>query len=46
LGTTNLALPPANWTSLATLTNTTGRTNFADSTPGLKQRYYMAQPLP
>ena len=40
LATTNLSLPMTNWTSLATLTNTTGSIRFVDSTTGLRQRFY------
>ncbi len=46
LASTNLSLPLANWTSLATLTNVTGSLPFVDSTPGLRQRFYTAQQLP
>jgi hypothetical protein len=46
LATTNLSLPVTNWTSLATLTNTTGNTPFVDSTPLLGQRFYLIQPSP
>jgi len=46
LATTNLSLPAANWTSLATLTNLTGTLPFVDSSAGLGQRFYMARPSP
>ena len=46
LATTNLSLPATNWTSLATLTNVTGSLPFVDTTPGLGQRFYTAQPAP
>jgi len=46
LAATNLNLPAANWTSLATLTNVTGSLPFVDSTPGPGQRFYTAQQLP
>ena len=36
----------SNWASIATLTNTTGTTNFTDSTPGLTRRFYRAHQLP
>jgi hypothetical protein len=35
-----------NWTSIATLTNTTGTTNFTDATTGLSKRFYRAHQLP
>jgi hypothetical protein len=35
-----------NWTTIATLTNTTGTTLFTDPTSGLNRRFYRAQPLP
>ena len=34
------------WTTNATLTNTTGTTNFTDSTTGLSKRFYRARLLP
>jgi len=46
LATTNIALPVANWTSLATLTNTTGSIPFVDSTAVLDARFYTALPSP
>jgi hypothetical protein len=46
LATTNLTVPLANWTSLATLTNTTGSVPFVDSTTGLGQRFYTARQSP
>jgi hypothetical protein len=46
LATTNLSLPVTNWTSLATLTNTTGSLPFVDTTAGLQQRFYTAQQSP
>jgi hypothetical protein len=42
LGSTNLS----NWTTLVTLINTTGTTNFTDSAPGLGKRFYKVQQLP
>jgi hypothetical protein len=42
LGSTNLS----NWITLATLINTTGTTNFTDSTPGIGRRFYRAHQLP
>ena len=42
LGSTNLS----DWTTLATLINTTGATNFTDSAPNLGKRFYKAQQLP
>ena len=35
-----------NWDTAATLTNTTGTTNYTDSTPGLPRRFYRALQLP
>ena len=35
-----------NWDTLATLTNTTGTTNFLDTNATLKQRFYRARQLP
>ncbi len=46
LATTDLTLPVANWTSVTTLTNTTGSIPFVDSTAGLGQRFYTVQPSP
>ena len=46
LAATNLSLPAANWTSLATLTNLTGNLPFVDSATGLGQRFYVARPSP
>lgn len=42
LASTNLVI----WTTIATLTNTTGTTNFTDSTTGLRKRCYRAHQLP
>jgi hypothetical protein len=42
LASTNLL----NWDSLATLTNSTGSTNFSDSNSGLPRRFYRAHQLP
>jgi hypothetical protein len=46
LATTNLDLPGTNWTSLATVTNTTGSLPFADPATGLRRRFYTVQPVP
>jgi hypothetical protein len=46
LATSNLTQPVTNWTSLATLTNTTGSISFVDSTTGLGQRFYTLRQLP
>ena len=34
------------WTTNATLTNTTGTTNFTDFTTGLSKRFYRARQMP
>jgi hypothetical protein len=41
-----LTLPPESWTSLGTVTNTTGTFAFIDSAPGFDQRYYQARQVP
>lgn len=46
LASTNLALPVANWTSLGTLTNSTGSTPFIDTSANFDQRFYQARQLP
>jgi hypothetical protein len=46
LATTNLALPATNWTSLGSLTNATGQTNFTDAAPAQPQRFYLLQQRP
>jgi len=46
LATTNSVLAVSNWTSLGTLTNTTGTLPFTDATSNLIQRYYQARQLP
>jgi hypothetical protein len=46
LSTTNISLPPADWTSLATCTNVTGSMPFVDSSPAPSRRFYMARQLP
>ena len=43
LATTNLYLPAANWTSLATLTNASGSTSFVDATTGLRTAVLQAR---
>ena len=45
LATTNLALAPANWSSLATLTNVSGALPFTDPA-NFSQRFYKARQLP
>jgi hypothetical protein len=45
LGTTNLSLPTANWTSLGTVNNVTGSMPFLDKQLGLEQRFYAARQL-
>jgi hypothetical protein len=42
LASTNLS----DWITLATLTNSTGTTNFSDSTAGLGRRFYRVHQLP
>jgi hypothetical protein len=42
LASTNLS----NWITLATLTNSTGTTNFTDSAAGIGKRFYRAHSLP
>jgi hypothetical protein len=46
LATTNLNLSMTNWTSLATITNTTGSQPYVDPSVALGQRFYIAQPVP
>jgi len=46
LATSDLSLPPANWTSLGSITNSTGQTNFTDVTPIQNQRFYLLQQAP
>jgi hypothetical protein len=46
LATTNLNLPAANWTRLATFTNTTGSLPYVDQPAVLGQRFYKAEQLP
>ncbi len=46
LASTNAALATAYWTSLGTVTNTTGETPFVDSDPFFAQRFYQARQLP
>jgi hypothetical protein len=46
LATTNLSLPVTNWTSLATLTNTTGSLPYVDPSAAVGQRFYTVQQLP
>jgi hypothetical protein len=46
LATTNVALATSNWTSLGTLTNLTGSTNFTDTGANANWRFYRARQLP
>jgi len=46
LATTDLTLPLSSWTSLGTLTNTTGTTAFFDPAPLYDRRFYRARQLP
>jgi hypothetical protein len=45
LAQTNLSEPWSNWTSLGTVTNTTGTTNFLDPAANLERRFYRARQL-
>ena len=45
LAHTNLSAPLSNWTSLGTVTNTTGTTNFLDPAANLDRRFYRARQL-
>ena len=45
LGTTDLTLPVAQWTSLGTVVNVTGNIVFTDNQTGLGQRFYTARQL-
>ena len=46
LSATNLTLPLSEWTSLGTLTNTTGTTFFTNPAAGTCRRFYCARRLP
>ena len=46
LASTNTAFALSNWTSLGTLTNTTGATSFLDPATNLNRRFYRARQLP
>jgi hypothetical protein len=46
LATSDLTLPVANWTSLATLTNTSGNMTFVDESATLSERFYAVKPSP
>jgi hypothetical protein len=46
LATTDLTQPAANWTSLATFTNTSGSLPYVDQSAALGQRFYIARPSP
>ena len=46
LATADLTLPLSNWTSLGTLTNTTGTAAFLDPDPLSARRFYQARQLP
>jgi hypothetical protein len=43
LATTNLTIPVANWTSLTTLTNTSGTISFQDTSTNSPGRFYTAE---
>ena len=43
---TNLTLPPLNWTSLGIITNSTGTIPFVDTPANFPQRFYQARQLP
>jgi hypothetical protein len=45
LGTTDLMLPVAKWTSLGTVVNVTGNVLFTDKQTSLSQRFYTARQL-
>jgi hypothetical protein len=44
--TTNIALPVTSWSSIASVTNTSGTLRFTDPATGFGQRYYQARQLP
>jgi hypothetical protein len=46
LATTDLTLSPGDWTSLETVTNTSGSMPFMDESPVLNQRFYIVRPVP
>jgi hypothetical protein len=46
LASTNITLPLSNWTSLGSLTNSTGAARFIDSSSGFSRRFYRARQLP
>ncbi|MEP6663413.1 MAG: hypothetical protein ABJC04_07080 [Verrucomicrobiota bacterium] len=46
LASTNIAMPLTNWTSITTITNTSGAEAFVDAAPGLTQRFYSVRQLP
>jgi hypothetical protein len=46
LASTNILSGGSNWTSIATVTNTTGNTTYTDSTSSLGQRFYQVRQLP
>jgi len=43
LASPDLNSPPANWTAIASITNSTGTTNFTDGAPVQGQRFYILQ---
>jgi hypothetical protein len=46
LAATNLSLPLSNWSTVVTLTNTSGTTPFLDPAPASSQRFYLARQTP
>jgi hypothetical protein len=46
LAASDISLPITNWTSLGTLTNTSGGESFTDFQAGLAQRFYQARQVP
>jgi len=46
LAATNASLPTLNWTSLGTLTNTTGTIPFIDTSVSFDQRFYQVRQVP
>lgn len=46
LASTNVTLPPSNWTSLGVLTNVSGTVPFVDTNANFDQRFYRARQLP
>jgi hypothetical protein len=46
LATDDVSVPPQEWTSLGTVTNTSGSVEFIDPEPASGQRYYQVRSLP